>query len=100
VVGSNNYILLTGRAFTISEMGPQVRRSLYLPQLILLRGAPDKRRTGRHSKPGIQRVRALADISRSALYAFAMRGHKLTYAYVVIATKQVHRLQIRPIVHN
>jgi len=33
------------------------------------------------------RVQALADISRSALY-------------VVIATKPVHRLQIRPIVHN
>ena len=37
-------------------------------------------------KPGIERVQALADISRSR--------------YVVIATKHVHRLQIRPIVHN
>jgi len=37
-------------------------------------------------KPGIKRVQALADISRSAL--------------VVIATKLVHRLQISPIVHN
>jgi len=35
---------------------------------------------------GIGRVRALADISRSG--------------YVVIATKPVHQLQIRPIVHN
>jgi len=37
-------------------------------------------------KPGLQRVQALADISCSG--------------YVVIATKPVHRLQIRPIVHN
>jgi len=37
-------------------------------------------------KPGIERVQALADISRSG--------------YVVIVTKPVHRLQIRPIVHN
>jgi len=36
--------------------------------------------------PGIERVQALADISRSG--------------YVVIATKPVHRSQIRPIVHN
>jgi len=35
---------------------------------------------------GIGRVQALADILRSA--------------YVVIATKPVHRLQIRPITHN
>ena len=41
---------------------------------------------------GIQRVQALADILRSPLYAFA--------AYVVTTTKPVHRLQIRPIVHN
>jgi len=40
-------------------------------------------------KPGIERVQALADISRSA----ARR-------YVVIVTKPVHRLQIRPIMHN
>jgi len=38
------------------------------------------------SKPGIERVQALADISRSRC--------------VVIATQPVHRLQIRPIVHN
>jgi len=38
------------------------------------------------TKPGRQRVQALADISRSG--------------YVVIATKPVHRLQIRPTVHN
>jgi len=40
------------------------------------------------TEPGIKRVglQALADISRSG--------------YVVIATKPVHRLQIRPIVHN
>ena len=39
-----------------------------------------------------------------ALYAFAvykaMSLQKLTYEYVVIATKPVHRVQIRPIVHN
>jgi len=34
----------------------------------------------------IERVQALADISRSG--------------YIVIATNPVHRLQIRPIVHN
>ena len=53
-------------------------------------------------KPGIQRVQALADISRSALYAFAvyMAGYKLAYVYVVVATKPMHRLQIRPTVHN
>ena len=38
------------------------------------------------SKPGIERVQALAD--------FRVRR------YVVIATKPVHRLQIRPIMHN
>ena len=37
-------------------------------------------------KPAIERIQALADISRSD--------------YVVIATKPVHRLQIRPTVHN
>ena len=37
-------------------------------------------------KPGIERVQALADILRSG--------------YVVIATKPVHQLQMRPIVHN
>ena len=37
-------------------------------------------------KQGIERVQTLADISRSL--------------YAVIATKPVHRLQIRPIVHN
>jgi len=37
-------------------------------------------------QPGIQRVQALADISRSR--------------YVVITTKPVHRLQICPIVHD
>ena len=46
----------------------------------------------------IQRVQALADISRSAVYEFAV--YKLTYVHVVIATKPVHRLQICPIVHN
>jgi len=38
------------------------------------------------NKSGIGRVQPLADISRSG--------------YVVIATKPVYRLQIRPIVHN
>jgi len=37
-------------------------------------------------QPGIERVQALADISRSR--------------YVVIATKPVHRLHIRPTVHR
>jgi len=37
-------------------------------------------------QPAIERVQALADILRSG--------------YVVIATKPVHRLKIRPIVHN
>jgi len=37
-------------------------------------------------KPSIERVQTLADISRSR--------------YVVMGTKPVHRLQIRPIVHN
>jgi len=45
-----------------------------------------KRKTGTKIKPGIQRVHDFADISRSR--------------YVVIATKPVHRLQIRPTVHN
>jgi len=36
--------------------------------------------------PGIERVQTLADISRSR--------------YVVTATKPVHRLQIRQILHN
>jgi len=39
-----------------------------------------------HFKPGIERVQTLADISRSH--------------YVVIATKPMHELQIRPVVHN
>jgi len=38
------------------------------------------------TKPGIERVQALAYVSRSR--------------YVVIVTKTVRRLQIRPIVHN
>jgi len=38
---------------------------------------------GRHLKPGMERLQALADILRSR--------------YVVIATKTVHRLQIRPL---
>jgi len=37
-------------------------------------------------QPGIERVQALADISRSR--------------YVVLATKPVHRLHIRPTVHT
>jgi len=37
-------------------------------------------------KPGIERVQALADISRSGS--------------VVMATKPVHRLHICPMVHN
>jgi len=38
------------------------------------------------NKPGIEQVQALADILR--------------LGYVVIATKPVHQLQIRQIVHN
>jgi len=38
---------------------------------------------------GMERVQALADISRSALYC-----HSNEF------TKPMHRLQIRPIVHN
>jgi len=34
-------------------------------------------------EPDIERVQALADISRSALYAFAVQGYKLTYVFVV-----------------
>jgi len=49
----------------------------------------------------IERVQALDDISRSALYAFAVcKATMCTYVCVVIATKPVHRLQIRPPVHN
>jgi len=44
-------------------------------------------------KPGTERVQALADISRSRYVAIASR-------YVAIATQPVHRLQIRPMVHN
>jgi len=40
------------------------------------------------TKPGIERVQALAGISRSR------------YVVVVVATKPVYRLQIRPIMHN
>jgi len=50
-------------------------------------------------QPSIERVQALADIPRSALYAFAVYK-ELTHVYVVIATKPVHRLQIRAILHN
>jgi len=41
---------------------------------------------GQYLEPGVEPVQALTDISRSG--------------YVVIATKPVHRLQIRSIVHN
>jgi len=50
-------------------------------------------------KPAIERVQALADISRSALYAFAVYK-AITYVYVVTSTKLVRRLQIRLIVRN
>ena len=45
-------------------------------------------------------VQALADISRSALYAFAVYKAIRLHTCVVIATKPVHRLQIRPKVHS
>ena len=41
---------------------------------------------GEFGEPGIERVKALADISRSRYFA--------------IATKPVHQLLIRPILHN
>jgi len=44
------------------------------------------RKQSKYTQTGIERVQALADIWRSG--------------YVVIATKPVHRLQIRPIVNN
>ena len=48
---------------------------------------PSSRSSGSNNfKPGTERLQALADISRSR--------------YVVIATKPVHRLQIRQTVHN
>jgi len=47
-----------------------------------------------------ERVEALADISRSALYAFAVYKAISLQVYVIIVTKPVHRLQIRPTVHN
>jgi len=54
--------------------------------------------TQTNSNQAHYRVQALADISRSALYLLAV--YKLASVYVVTATKPVHRLQIRPIVHN
>ena len=36
----------------------------------------------------------------SAIRICSVQGYKLTYLHVVIATKPVHQLQIRPIVHN
>jgi len=50
--------------------------------------------------PAIERVQALADISPSALYAFAVYKAISLHTCVVIATKPVHRLQIRPILYN
>jgi len=44
-------------------------------------------------QPAIERVQALADISRSTLYAFAVYK-------AILPTKPVHLLQIRPIVHK
>jgi len=44
------------------------------------------RQTHNNQEPGTQRVQALADISRSR--------------YVATATQHMHRLQIRPTVHN
>ena len=46
-------------------------------------------------KIAIQRIQALADISRSVLYAFAVYKAISLRTCVVIATKPVHRLQIR-----
>jgi len=48
----------------------------------------------------MEREQAHADISRSALYAFAVyiAVYMAISLHVVIATKPVHRLQISPIV--
>jgi len=46
----------------------------------------EKKTKSKQEKPGIERVQALVDISRSR--------------YVAIATQPVHGLQIRPIVHK
>jgi len=45
-------------------------------------------------------VQALADISHSALYALAVYKSISLHMCVVIATKPVHRLQIRQTVYN
>ena len=52
------------------------------------------------TKPATERVQALADIRIRRYTHLQCIRLKLTYAYVVTATKPVHRLQIRPIVHN
>jgi len=53
-------------------------------------------------QPTIERLQALADISRSALYTFAVYKAIILHKCVVIATKPVNRLQIRPspMLHN
>ena len=49
-----------------------------------------------------ERIHALSDISRLALYAFSVYIRALHNMFVVIGTKPVNRLQIRPspILHN
>ena len=56
-----------------------------------------------HTEASIERVQTLADISRSALYAFAVYKAISLHTCVVIATKPVHRLhrlQIHLTVHK
>jgi len=48
----------------------------------------------------IEGIQALAHISRSVLYTFAVYKAISLHTCVVMATKPVHRLQIRPEVHN
>ena len=56
--------------------------------------------TSRKQNLATERVQTLADISGAALYAFAVYKAISLHTFVVIATKPVHRLQIRPKVHN
>jgi len=48
----------------------------------------------------MERIQALADISCSALYAFAVYKAGSLHVCVVIAMKPAYPLQICPIVHN
>jgi len=39
-------------------------------------------------------------LRHGAIHICSVQGYKPTHVYIVIATKPVHRLQIRPTVHN